>query len=83
MPGDRPSELLDLRHDEQDARPRTAGGSATPPSGEPRTRAWLPTSAELLVAVVVAALVLRPLLSRYTSVPVIETWATVFVSIAV
>lgn len=54
-----------------------------PPPAPASSRGWLPTPSELLFVVVLAAFLLRPLLSRFTNSPAVETWATIFVSIAV
>lgn len=56
---------------------------ADPPPAPGSSRGWRPSSSELLFAVVVAAILLRPLLRGALDDPALQTWATVFVSIAV
>jgi uncharacterized protein len=49
----------------------------------PPRRGWRPSIAEALVVTVVAAVLLRPYVESFTTLPAVETWATIFVSIAV
>jgi uncharacterized membrane protein YraQ (UPF0718 family) len=57
--------------------------SDAPPAPAPPQRPGGPSSAELLFLLVLAAFLLRPLLSGVADSPVLQTWGTVFVSIAV
>lgn len=54
-----------------------ARGAPSSPGG------WRPTAAELLVAGIFATLLLRPYLTVVTEHPAVETWSTIFISIAV
>jgi len=53
------------------------------PAQPPRRRGRGPSSSELLFVVVLAAFLLRPLLGGIADDPAVQTWATIFVSIAV
>ena len=53
------------------------------PTGRPAGRAWWPSSSETLLLVVVLAVLLRPFAGAFTDLPAVETWATIFISIAV
>lgn len=53
------------------------------PPGRPGSRAWWPSSSETLLLVVVLAVLLRPYVGAFTDLPAVETWATIFISIAV
>jgi uncharacterized membrane protein YraQ (UPF0718 family) len=61
----------------------TRPAPSEPPVAPARSRGWRPTPPELLVLGILLALLLRPYLGGITERPAVETWATVFVSIAV
>lgn len=52
----------------------------TPPKR--RLPSWAPSGSELLFVLLVLAFLLRPLLTRLTNVPAVQTWSTIFVAIA-
>ena len=66
------------------ASPAGAGAvlRAEPPAPRERRRRG-PTASELLFVVVLAAFLLRPVLAGLVDDPALQTWATIFVSIAV
>lgn len=53
------------------------------PAPPRRSSRWRPTSSELLFVVVLLGVLLRPQLSGFVDSPAVETWSTIFVSIAV
>lgn len=61
----------------------TSADPDSPAPAGPRKAGWTPTSSELIFLTVLLAVLVRPFVGRFTSLPAVETWATIFVSIAV